>query len=201
MTKEELLIEREKYLSSGSHIGMISKTKDMEKFIYKVRPNGLAVLNISVLDKRIRMAAGFLGTAERALVVSRKESGHEAVQKFAETTGFRYIIGRFMPGSLTNPTYEKFFEPDVLVVTDPASDRQALKEAIHMRIPIVGLADTFNLTSFLDLIIPCNNKGKKSLSLIYYLLAKKVCRLKEKEFNATLEDFGFVDDKTKPEEE
>ncbi len=198
--KEELLLEREKYLSAGSHIGMISKSKDMEKFIYKIRPNGLAVLNIAVLDSRIKMAAKMLGAVEHALVVSRKEAGHEPAQKFAETTGFRFITGRFMPGSLTNPTYEKFFEPELIVITDPSSDRQALKEAIQMRIPIIGLADTFNSTSFLDLIIPCNNKGKKSLALIYYLIAREVCRIKEREFNYTPEDFGFADDKTKPED-
>ncbi len=198
-TTEELLIDKESYLSSGAHIGMVSKSADMKKFIYKVRPNGLAVLNISVLDERIKIAAKMLAGAESVLVVSRKENAHDPIKKFAETTEFNFIAGRFMPGSLTNPTYEKFFEPDIIIITDPSSDRQALKEAIDMRIPVVGLADTFNSTSFLDLIVPCNNKGKKSLALVYYLLAKEVCRIKGSEFNAPLEDFGFLDEKKEEE--
>jgi len=189
MAKTKLLIKREDYLAAGVHIGLTSKTADMERFIYKVRPNGLAVLNISVLDQRIRYAANMLAKMKKILIVSRKENGKKPAKKLAEAIGARAIVGRFMPGSLTNPSYEKFFEPDVVLVTDPFADKQVIKEAVTMRIPIIALADTFNTTSFIDLVIPCNNKGKQSIALIYWLLAREVCRLRGKKFNMKYEDF------------
>ncbi len=194
VTKKKLLIPREKYLSAGVHIGMTSKTADMKRFIYKVRPNGLAVLNVGLLDRRIAYAADFLAGMSDILVVSRKDNAQEAVKKFAEVVGARYVIGRFMPGSLTNPTYKGFFEPEVLIVTDPMADKQATKEAVEMRIPIIGFADTFNETSFLDIILPCNNKGKKSLALLFWLLTKLVVEKRDPaaKFELQPEDFGYA---------
>jgi small subunit ribosomal protein S2 len=153
---------------------MTSKTQDMKRFIYKVRPSGLAVLNIGLLDTRLSLISNLLADTKKILVVSRKEAGHEAIKKFAEATGAKAIAGRFMPGSLTNPTYKEFFEPEIVIVTDPLADKQTIKEAMQMRIPIIGLCDTFNDTSYLDFVLPCNNKGKKALDLIYEILAKLI---------------------------
>lgn len=190
-TKEKLIIPREKYLSAGVHIGMTSKTADMKRFIYKIRPNGLAVLNIGLLDRRLDFASNLLANSKRILAVSKKEIGHDPVKKFAEVLGAQYKTGRFMPGSLTNPTYKNFFEPDIIIITDPFADKQAIKEAVQMRIPIIGMADTFNETSYVDLIIPCNNKGKKSLALVYWLLAKLIKEKRGEAFESKPEDFGF----------
>lgn len=187
--KENLLISREEYLSSGCHIGLAYKTKNIKRFIYKVRPNGLAVLNLSILDERIRYAANMLAKMKKILVVSRKEGGHKSVKAFANATGSVAMTGRFMPGSLTNPTYKSFFEPDILLAVDTASDRQAIGEASKMRISIVALADTFSSTSYVDLIIPCNNKSKQSIGLVLFLLAREINKLREKPFSAALEDF------------
>jgi small subunit ribosomal protein S2 len=192
MAKGKLLIPREKYLSAGVHIGMTSKTADMKRFIYKVRPNGLAVLNVGMLDKRVDIAANMLSGAKRILIVSKKENGQDPAKKFAEVVGGKCISGRFMPGSLTNPSYKHFFEPEVTIVVDPAADKQAIKESITMRIPIIGLADTFNDTSYLDLVLPCNNKGKKSVALILWLLAKLIKEKRGEEFALQPEDFGYA---------
>lgn len=189
--KEKLMIPREKYLSAGVHIGMTSKTADMKRFIYKIRPSGLAVLNIGLLDKKIAAVSNLLAEKNNILAVSRKENGFEPVKKFAEAIEGKSVTGRFMPGSLTNPTYKEFFEPEILIVTDPMADRQVIKEALQMRIPIIGLADTFNETSYLDIVLPCNNKGKKSLALVYWLLAKLICEKRGKEFKYKMEDFGY----------
>jgi small subunit ribosomal protein S2 len=190
--QRKLLVPREKYLTAGVHIGMTSRTADMKRFIYKVRPNGLAVLNVGILDKRIEYTANFLSAKKSILIVSRKENSHEPAKKFAEVVGGRAIVHRFMPGSLTNPTYKSFFEPDVIIVTDPAVDRQAIKEAVQMRIPIVGFADTFNETSYIDVILPCNNKGKKSVALIFWLLAKIIKEKRGEQFALQPEDFGYA---------
>lgn len=195
--KEKLLVPREKYLSAGVHIGMTSKTASMKKFIYKVRPTGLAVLNMSALDKRLGLAANMLSNYDKILVVCYKDIGREPAKKFADAVGARSIVGRFMPGSLTNPTFKGFFEPDIIVVTDPASDKQAIKEAIKMRIPIIAFADTFNDTSYIDLVLPCNNKGKKSLALVYWILAKTILEKRGEKFATKLEDFGYEAEKEK----
>jgi small subunit ribosomal protein S2 len=188
---EELLVTKQEYLASGIHIGMKSRTEDMKKFVYKVREDGLAVLNLKALDERISIAAKFLAGMKNILVIGRKMNSHKPIKKFCEIIGCEYVIGRFMPGTLTNPSYVNFLEPDVVLLTDPLSDRQALKEALDSRIPIVALCDTFNQTSNVDLVIPCNNKGRKSLALIYFLLAREILKIKgEKEFNYKVENFS-----------
>lgn len=191
MPKTNLLIPREKYLSAGVHIGMTTKTANMKRFIYKIRPNGLAVLNVGLLDKRIGYAVNMIAKSKKILVVSRKDSNRKPVEKFSEVVGAKAIVGRFMPGSLTNPSFEEFFEPDLLLVTDPLSDRQAISEALKIRIPIIGLADTFNETTYLDLVLPCNNKGKKSVALIFWLLAKLIAEKRSIKFELKSEDFGW----------
>lgn len=185
-----LLIPKEDYLSVGIHIGMKSRTSDMKRFIYKVRDDGLAVLNLKMLDERISVAAKFLSRVNKILIVGRKPNTHKPIKKFCEVLGYEYHVGRFIPGILTNPKYEKFFEPDVILLSDPISDRQAMKEALDSRIPIVALCDTLNETKHIDLVIPCNNKGKKSIGLIYWLLAREILKNKgEKQFKHKLEDF------------
>ena len=187
---ENLLIPKQDYLSAGIHIGMKSRTADMKKFIYKVREDGLAVLDLKTLDDRLRTAAKFLADKKKILLVGRKLNSHLPIKKFAEAVKADSIIGRFMPGTLTNPNYEKFMEPDVVVLNDPLSDYQTLKEALDSRIPMVALCDTFNETRNIDLVIPCNNKGKKSLGLIYWLLTREILKNRgEKEFKYKLEDF------------
>ncbi len=190
---KNLLLPREKYLSAGVHIGMTSKTADMKRFIYKIRPNGLAVLNVGILDRRIGLAASMIANKKNVLIASKKDNANEAVAKFAETTGSRAVIGRFMPGSLTNPTYKDFFEPELVIVTDPFNDKQVIKEAVQMRIPIIGFAGTYNETSFIDLVLPCNNKGKKSMALILWLLAKLVAEKRGQQFDVKPEDFGYAE--------
>jgi len=191
MKKEQLIVPREKYLSAGVHIGMNSKTADMKRFIYKIRPNGLAVLNIGTLDKRIGYAAQLLAEKKSILIVSKKDIGIEPAKMFAKAAGAKAITGRFMPGTLTNPSYERFTEPDALIVTDPQADSQAITEARQMKIPIIGICDTFNETKFIDLVLPANNKGKKSVALILWAIAKTMAELKGEAFDIEPEEFGY----------
>ena len=116
---------------------------------------------------------------ENVLVVSARQYGQKPVRMFSKITGFKAIPGRFIPGRLTNPMIDDFMEPEVLLVTDPAADSQTLKEAISISVPVVGICDANNETKYVDMIIPGNNKGRKSLALIYYLLTREI--LKERE--------------------
>ena len=176
----ELLVPENEYLTAGVHIGTKQKSEDMRKFAFKVRNDGLWVLNVEETDRRIRIAAKFLASfePERILVVAARQYGQKPARKFAELTGARVIPGRLTPGILTNPSIPDYMEPDVLVVTDPAADKQAVKEAVKIGIPIVGLCDANNETKYVDLIIPTNNKGRGALALVYMLLTREFLKAK-----------------------
>lgn len=190
----EFLVSRQRYLASGIHIGMKQRTKQMRQFIYKVRPDGLAVMNLRMIDQRIRIAAKFLSNAKNIVVVSRRSIAHKAIGKFAELVGAKTVEGRFMPGTLTNPNYEEFYEADVVFVVDPMSDYQAVKEAITARIPILAICDTFNETNSIDLVIPANNKGAKAIATLFWLLAREILKERGKiksddDYKAKVTDF------------
>jgi small subunit ribosomal protein S2 len=188
------LVPREEYLAAGIHIGMKERTKHMQLFVYKVRPDGLAVMNLQTIDERIRTAAKFLARAKNMLVVSRKGVAHDAIKKFSEVVGAKAVKGRFMPGMLTNPRYENFYEADVVLAVDPMFDYQALKESATARIPVVAICDTLNETDNVDLIIPANNKGIRSITLLFWLLAREILKERgeiksDKGFKHKIEDF------------
>lgn len=176
--EKQLLIGMDSYLAAGVHIGTQIKTKMMEPFIFRVRNNGLFDLDVRKTDERIRIAAKFLARFEpnKILVVSQRQYGRKPVLMFAKVTGAYPIVGRFVPGTLTNPMFKGYIEPDVALLTDPKTDAQALKEAAETRIPVVALCDTDNVVSGVDLIIPTNNKGRRALALVYWLLARQVLR-------------------------
>ena len=192
----ELLIPLDKYLAAGLHIGTQQKTKDMEKYIYRVRADGLHVLDVKSSNDKIIVAAKLLSKydPDDVLVVSTRQYGQAPVKKFGELTGTKTIPGRFIPGTLTNPNYCKFIEPKILVVTDPRSDSQAVIEARQNGIPVVALCDTENLLSNVDVAIPVNNKGRKAIALVYWLLARQVLRNRgilssDEEFDVDPTDF------------
>ncbi len=193
--KSEMLTDRTDYLTSGVHIGMKMCTKYMKRFIYKVRDDGLVVFNIQKVDDRIKTASEFLSRFEKIMVISRKKNGLTAVEKFSEVIGGKSVAGRFSPGTLTNPSFKEFYEPEVVFVVDPMIDNQAVEEAKKKRIPVVALSDTFNDAVDVDLIIPINNNGKKSLALVFMLLAREILKKRKKmkkneEFEYDIKDFG-----------
>lgn len=175
---ENLLTSLDEYLAAGIHIGTQQKNADMMPYIYRVRDDGLYVLDVKKTDERIRHAAKFLAKFEpgKILVVSRRQYGQKPIEDFGKLTGAMTIAGRFVPGTLTNPGFREFIEPEVLVATDPRGDEQALKEASDIGIPVIALCDTDNAIGGVDLCIPTNNKGKKALAIVYWLLARELLR-------------------------
>jgi small subunit ribosomal protein S2 len=193
---EESLASEDLYLTSGVHIGTQQKTADMRPFVYRVRNDGLYILDVSKTDQRIQAAATFLNKFDpsRVLIVSARQYGQKPAKELATHMGAMAIAGRFMPGTLTNPNTPNFIEPECLVLTDPMGDAQALREAVNIGIPVVGLCDTNNETKYIDIVIPTNNKGRRSLALIYWLLTREVLfkggKLANREaFTKTIEDF------------
>lgn len=176
--EEELLLPQDTMLSAGIHIGTRMKTKDMGPFIYRVRADGLFVLDVQKTDERIRVAAKFLARFEPSKIatVAARLYGRSPVEKFCEVVGATPILGRFVPGLLSNPLYPNRIEPNVILVSDPKADVQAVKEASTVGIPVIALCSTDNDFSYVDLAIPTNNKGRRALAVIYWLLARQVLR-------------------------
>ena len=193
---KELLIDEDTFLTCGVHIGTKQKSKDMEPYIHKVRDDGLRILNVNLTSEKIVETANFLKEYEPkdVLVVSARQYGWKPAKKFANTCGFNCIAGRFTPGRLTNPEMRHFIEPKIIVLTDPAADAQALREAINIKIPVIAMCDSNNLTNNIDIIIPGNNKGRRSLALIYWLLSREILRIRgelgsDDDLEETVDDF------------
>ncbi|MFH1775010.1 MAG: 30S ribosomal protein S2 [Methanobacteriota archaeon] len=187
----DLLTTLDDYLAAGIHIGTQQKNADMKPYIYRVRADGLYVLDVKRTDDRIRSAAKFLAKfkPDKILIVSRRQYGQKPIEDFAKLVGAKAISGRFVPGTLTNPNLADFTEPEVLVATDPRGDEQALKEAKIIGIAVVALCDTDNAMSGVDVVIPTNNRGRKALAIIYWLLAREILR----ERGELKEDFPPLD--------
>lgn len=193
---EDLLLPQDTLLSAGTHIGTRMKMKDMEQFVYRVRPDGLFVLDIKKTDERIRTAAKFLARFEpsKIAVAAARLYAQGPVRKFCEVAGAIPIIGRFIPGIFSNPLYPERIEPDVLIVSDPRADSQAVREASLVGMPIVALCSTDNDFSEVDFVIPTNNKGRRALAIVYWLLARQVLRERgdlslDEDLSETVDDF------------
>jgi len=165
-------------LSTGIRVGTPIKTKYMIPFITRANPEGLYILDISKTLARIDVAAKFIGRTNIAnvAVTSSREYGKTPIEKFCELTGARGIFGRFMPGTFTNPSLPKYLEPEIVIVTDPQADEQAVMEATRAGVPVIALSNSDNITSKVDLVIPTNNRGRKALATVYWLLTKEVLK-------------------------
>lgn len=200
----DLLVPMKTYLKHNARIGLESKTKDMSKFVYRVRPNGLAILDINKIDERLRTASKFLARfePEEIFVVGRREESIKPVDKFAEIIGAKKMTGRYHPGILTNPSYRHYFEPSVLFTSDPWADKQAVRDALRSNIPIVSLVNTNDVLGNIDLGVPCNNREEDGLTLIYYILTREYLKERgeiegEEEFDFEVEDFTSAEEKNK----
>lgn len=192
----DLLVSEDVYLTSGVHIGTQQKSANMKKFIFKVRNDGLYVLDIKQTDERIKLAAKFLAKYQpkEILVTSARQYGQRPVKTFARTIGAHYFAGRFVPGTLTNPSLEDYVEPKMIFLTDPAADAQALKEAVVSSLTVMALCDANNETRNVDYVIPANNKGRRSLAVVYWLLTREYLKEREllknnSDYTLSIEDF------------
>ncbi|MEJ2271112.1 MAG: 30S ribosomal protein S2 [Candidatus Bathyarchaeota archaeon] len=206
--EENLLLPQDTLLSAGVHIGTRMRTKDMEQFIYRVRADGLFVLDVKKTDERIRIAAKFLARFEPSKIaaVAGRLYGQSPVEKFCEVVGATPIVGRFIPGMLSNPLHPDRLEPGVIIVSDPKADVQAVKEAASIGVPVIALCSTDNDFSYVDLVIPTNNKGRRALAVIYWLLARQILRERgeipeDGDISQTIEDFEIKLTRKRREEE
>jgi small subunit ribosomal protein S2 len=196
MSEEQLLANQNEYLEAGIHIATKVKSPGMKKFIYRVREDGLYLLDLKTIDNRIKVAATMIARykPQDIVVTASRIYAIVAAQKFAEIINARFIKGRVTPGVFTNPNREDFMEPKLILISDSRNEKQAIKEASKVDMPIIALSDTDNSTKFIDLIIPSNNRGRRSLAFIYYLLARESMKARgdiksNEEFKYSVGDF------------
>ncbi len=199
MAEENYMVPLDKYLEAGIHIGTKTRTNAMSKFIYKVRSDGLSVLNVEEIDNRIRIASKMISNYEpgQILVACRRENGWKAAKLFGKLTGANIFIGRYPPGTLTNVDLEDFVEAKLIISVDPIPDKNVIDDAKRLGVPVIALCDTNNETSYIDLVVPCNNKGKKSLGIIFWIFAKEFLKAKgiiksDDDISKTIEDFTSI---------
>ena len=167
---------KKKILSTGIRVGTEVKTKFMIPYITQASPEGLYLFDLDITLSRIETASRFIKKFDmkKVIVYSGRTYANTPIEKFCELTGARKMLGRFMPGTLTNPTLPYYSEPQLMIVSDPQVDAQAITEATNAGVPVIGIANTDNVTSELDLVIPANNRGRKSLATVYWLLANEI---------------------------
>jgi len=188
---KETLLPLEDYIKCAVHLGTKVITPHMRKFVYKRRADGLAVINTVAIDEKLREAVDFLiqYEPEQIYLVCKREAGWTAAEKFAEVTGIKTFTKKYPPGITTNLELDDFFEKELTIICDPWTDKNAMFDTHRLKKPILALCDTNNFTTYVTKLIPCNNKAKKSIGCILYILAREYCKAKKLPFNAKLEDF------------
>jgi small subunit ribosomal protein S2 len=190
---ETILTNLEDYIKTASYLGTKVITPSMRKYVYRRRLDGLAILNTLLVDKKLAEAIEFIKRykPDEWTLVCKRESGWRAAKMFAELTGVRVFTKKYPSGVLTNTNLENFFETKMIVICDPWLDKNALTDAIRVRIPVCGICDTNNHTSNIDVVAIANNKSNKSMGLIFWILAREY--MKEHKIDKplpTLEDFA-----------
>ena len=172
--KRELLIPLDDYVRTGIHLGTKVITPDMKKFVYRRRADSIGVLNTTLIDENIKKAIEIISKYDPKdiAIACKREAGWEPAKLLGKVMGIRVFTKTYPGGMMTNTQLEDFYEPELVIVCDPWIDRNALGDAKKTNKKVVMLADTNNFIKDADYIIPCNNKGSKSLGLVFYLIAK-----------------------------
>lgn len=170
-----------RFLAASTHLGANNVNFQMENYVFKRRADGVHILHLRKTYEKLLLAARAIAAIENpsdVYVISSRPMGQRAVLKFARYTGATPIAGRFTPGAFTNQIQAAFREPRLLVVTDPVTDHQPITEASYVNIPVIAFCNTDSPLRYVDVAVPCNNKGTHSVGLMWWMLAREVLRLR-----------------------
>merc|ERR1712215_245391 len=170
-----------RFLAASTHLGANNLNFQMENYVFKRRKDGVHILHLRKTYEKLLLAARAIAAIENpsdVYAISRRGMGQRAVLKFAHYTGAIPITGRFTPGAFTNQIQADFREPRLLVVTDPVADHQPITEASYVNIPVIAFCNTDSPLRYVDVAVPCNNKGPHSVGLMWWMLAREVLRLR-----------------------
>ena len=168
---------------AGCHLGGKKITKQMRKYIYTIRKDGIAIFDVNKIYEKIQVAARIIASVDpdSVISVSSREAGQRAVYKFSHFTKTQAVTGRWSPGMLTNQTTKKYVEPRLLIVSDPRTDYNAILESSYVNLPVIAICNSDNMLKYVDCAIPCNNRNNYSIAMIWYLLTKAVLEIKKEE--------------------
>ncbi len=195
MTNENMLVDVDVYLNSGVHIGTKFQNAYSKDFIQKAREDGLKIINLEQIDSKLRVLINYISKFKpnEIVIMGKRENAKKGLALLSKLTGIEVFTGRYFPGKLTNTNFEEFREYKMVLICDPLCDKNILNEAFGRGIFTAAFCDTNNLPNKLDLIVPLNNKGKSSLGLALYLIAKGYLAnrkiLNAKDFKYEITDF------------